>query len=232
MKLRIGILGDFNPAYHTHFATNAALYDAAAALDARLQLRWIPTPSLATAQADAILEPWDGLLASPGSPYASFTGMLKGIEFARRRNWPFVGTCGGFQHALVEYARNVLGIADADSEENDSGSANYVVSPLSCALGAGGEALQILPGSLLHAICGSTDVSERYFCNYGVNPRYAARFEASGLRISARGASGEPRAVELPAHRFFLATLFQPQLSSRPEAPHPLLLAFLRAAQR
>jgi CTP synthase (UTP-ammonia lyase) len=67
------------------------------------------------------LESFDGIWAAPGSPYKSFDGMLKGIEFARTRDWPFLGTCGGFQYALIECARNVLGIKDADSAENNSG---------------------------------------------------------------------------------------------------------------
>ncbi|HTT32895.1 MAG TPA: hypothetical protein VMH48_04790 [Methylomirabilota bacterium] len=90
--------------------------------------------------------------------------------------------------------------------------------------------MKILPGTRLHAICGSEDDSEQYYCNYGVNEEYEKQFQATGLRVSARGIQGETRAVELPDHRFFIATLFQPQLSSRPEAPHRFWLAFLRAA--
>jgi CTP synthase (UTP-ammonia lyase) len=92
--------------------------------------------------------------------------------------------------------------------------------------------LQIIPGSLLHSICGSEDESEQFYCNYGVNEEYEKQFQAAGLRVSARGTQGETRAVELPNHRFFIATLFVPQLSSRPESPHPFILAFLRAAMR
>jgi len=90
--IRIGIIGDFEPSYHSHFATNAALYDAAAKLNAPLMLRWLPTPSLDCADAQKILGQWDGLIAGPGSPYQSFTGMLRGIEFARTQDWPFTGT--------------------------------------------------------------------------------------------------------------------------------------------
>jgi CTP synthase (UTP-ammonia lyase) len=134
-----------------------------------------------------------------------------------------------------------LKIADADSSENNSGSSHYVVTPLSCALpnpradgpkASGEERLKILPGTLLHSICDSEDDSEQYYCNFGVNEEYEKQFQAAGLRVSARGILGETRAVELPGHRFFIATLFQPQLSSRPEAPHRFLLAFLRAAMR
>jgi CTP synthase (UTP-ammonia lyase) len=135
----------------------------------------------------------------------------------------------------------VLKIRDAESAENDPASSHPVITPLSCALpnrragapsGSGGEELEILPGTRLRSICGRGDASEQYYCNYGVNEEYEKRFQAAGLRVSARGIHGETRAVELPDHRFFIATLFQPQLSSRPEAPHRLWLAFLRAALR
>jgi CTP synthase (UTP-ammonia lyase) len=90
--VRIGIIGDFEPAYHSHFATNAALYDAATRLKISVELRWVPTPSLEARGAERILRRSDGLVASPGSPYQSRPGMLRGIEFARTRDWPFVGT--------------------------------------------------------------------------------------------------------------------------------------------
>ena len=90
--VRIGIIGDFEPAYHSHFATNAALYDAATQIGIPIEIRWLPTPSLERWGADEMLAGYDGLIASPGSPYKSFSGMLRGIEFARSRDWPFVGT--------------------------------------------------------------------------------------------------------------------------------------------
>ena len=92
--------------------------------------------------------------------------------------------------------------------------------------------MKIVPGSLLYSICGSEDDSEQFYCNYGVNEDYEKQFQAAGLRVSARGSHGETRGIELPDHRFFIATLFQPQLSSRPEKPHPFFLAFLQAAMR
>jgi CTP synthase (UTP-ammonia lyase) len=134
-----------------------------------------------------------------------------------------------------------LKIADADSAENNSGSSHYVVTALSCSLpnrreggpkASGEERLKIVPGTRLHSICGSEDDSEQYYCNYGVNEEYEKQFQAAGLRVSARGMQGETRAVELPDHRFFIATLFQPQLSSRPGTPHRFWLAFLRAAMQ
>jgi CTP synthase (UTP-ammonia lyase) len=91
-QIGIGVIGDFEPAYHSHFATNAAIYDAATKLRIPVELRWLPTSSLTDPDGDNILRCWDGLIASPGSPYKSFDGMLRGIQFARERKWPFVGT--------------------------------------------------------------------------------------------------------------------------------------------
>ena len=90
--IHVGVIGDFEPAYHSHFATNAAVYDAATRLGVWVKVRWLPTPSLDSAESEIILRRYDGILASPGSPYKSFTGMLRGIAFARTRDWPFFGT--------------------------------------------------------------------------------------------------------------------------------------------
>src|ERR1700680_2127025 len=131
-SVRIGILGDFNPEFRSHHATNDSLQHAARKLQMKVESEWLPTPSLATATAEKTLEGFDGLWAAPGSPYKSFDGMLKGIEFARRRDWPFLGTCGGFQYAFIEFARNVLGIKDADTAETHSGSSHIVIYPVAC----------------------------------------------------------------------------------------------------
>jgi CTP synthase (UTP-ammonia lyase) len=168
--------------------------------------------------------------------------MLKGIEFARRRDWPFLGTCGGFQYVLIEFARNVLGIADADSAENNSGSKNIVIYPVACAVpGRKGDApklsgkvpeIRLRPGSYLQSFYGKDKeiVTEEFFCNFEVNPDYEWCAMEAGFPVVARGADGEIRAIESPTHRFFIATLFQPQLSSTAKHPHPVVLAFVQAA--
>jgi CTP synthase (UTP-ammonia lyase) len=240
--VRIGILGDFNPEFPSHHATSAALQHAASKLKIEVDSQWIPTPSLTAPNSEKILETFDGLLASPGSPYRSFDGMLKGIEFARRRDWPFLGTCGGFQYALIEFARNVLAIADADSAENNSSSKNIVIYPVACAVSnRKGDAprlsgkvpeIRLRPGSYLQSFYGKDKevVSEEFFCNFEINPDYEWTTMEAGFPVVARGTQGEIRAIESPTHRFFVATLFQPQLSSTEKNPHPVILAFLQAA--
>ena len=238
--VRIGILGDFNPEFRSHHATNEALQHAAAKLNLPVESAWISTPSVLEPEAQRTLESFDGIWAAPGSPYKSFDGMLKGIEFARRRDWPFLGTCGGFQYALIECARNVLGIKDADTAENNSGSKNIVIYPVACAvpkrardapkLSGPIPEIQLRPGSYLQSFYMKDTVEEEFFCNFEVNPDYEWAAMEAGFPVVARGSQGEIRAIESPTHLFYIATLFQPQLSSKPKKPHPLVLAFVQAA--
>jgi CTP synthase (UTP-ammonia lyase) len=222
--VRIGILGDFNPEFRSHHATNDSLQHAARKLKLAVESEWLATPALTTPEAEKTLESFDGLWAAPGSPYKSFDGMLKGIQFARRRDWPFLGTCGGFQYALIEFARNVLNIADADSAENNSGSKNIVIYPVACPMPNGkGDGpklagampdIRLRPGSYLQSFYGKgkETATEEFFCNFELNPEYEWATMEAGFPVVARGAQGEVRAIESPTHRFFLATLFQPQL--------------------
>ena len=238
--VRIGILGDFNPEFRSHHATNEALQHAAVKLNLVVESQWIPTPSLLEPNSPRMLESFDGLWASPGSPYQSLDGMLQGIKFARERDWPFLGTCGGFQYALIELVRNVFGVKDADSAENSSGSKNIVIYPVECAvpdraphapkLSGVVPEIRLRPGSYLQSYYSQEKVTEEFFCNFEVNPEFEWAPVEAGFPIVARGPQGEIRAIESPTHRFFAATLFQPQLSSKPSAPHPLLLAFVQAA--
>ena len=240
--VRIGILGDFNPEFRSHHATNGALQHAARSLNLQMESQWLPTSSLTAPDASRILESYDGLWAAPGSPFQSFDGMLKGIQFARTRDWPFLGTCAGFQYALIECARNVLGIPDADSAENQSGSKNIVIYPVACAvpdrkgdapkLSGTSSEIRLRPGSYLQSFYGkdAETATEEFFCNFEVNPDYEWCAMEAGFPVVARGAQGEIRAIESPASRFFLATLFQPQLSSTETKPHPIVIAFVQAA--
>jgi CTP synthase (UTP-ammonia lyase) len=237
--VRIGILGDFNPEFRSHHATNDSLQHAARKLDMKVESAWIPTPSLLQPDANTNLDSYDGLWASPGSPYKSFDGMLKGIEFARVHDRPFLATCGGFQYTLIECARNVVGIRDATTAEEDPNAKNIVIFPVSCAVpNRAGDApklsgmipkIHLRPGSYLASYYGKEIVEEEFFCNFEVNPEFEWTAMEAGFPVVARGEQGECRAIESPAHLFFVATLFQPQLSSTEKQPHPLIIAFVQA---
>jgi CTP synthase (UTP-ammonia lyase) len=240
--VRIGILGDFNADFRSHHATNDALQHAARKLGTDIKSEWLATSSLTKSDAEKKLEGFDGFWAAPGSPYKSFDGMLKGIEFARRRDWPFLGTCGGFQYAFIEFARNVLNIADADSAENNSGSKNIIIYPVACPvpdrkpgshkLSGAVPNIRLRPGSYLQSFYGKDKetVTEEFIGNFEINPDFEWTTMEAGFPVVARGPQGEIRAIESPTHRFFVATLFQPQLSSTEKDPHPVVLAFVQAA--
>lgn len=240
--VQIGVVGDYDPDSPTLPSIEKSIEHAADKLKISTKAQWLPTDSLLSPEIEKTFEALDGLWAAPGSPYKSFEGMLRAIEFARRRDWPFLGTCGGFQYTLIECARNVLGMKDADSAENNSGSKNIIISPVECAVpkrsgdapklsGAVPE-IRIRPGSYLHSFYKKDVVTEEFFCNYEVNPDFEGSIIEAGFSIAARGENGEVRAIELPGHHFFVATLFQPQLSSKTGKPHPAIVEFLRAAAK
>ena len=234
--VRVGIVGDFDRGKHSHWATEAALFHAAARLGIAVEPHWIPTPSLS--HGAQRLEEFDGIWGAPGSPFASMEGMLRGIEFARVRDVAYLGTCAGFQYALIEFTRNVLGVLDADSAENKPDGENIVITPVECLLPgpspgvprlAGSGVARPVPGTLIEGLCGPADLRGEYFCSFETNGGFLERWEAAGLRVAARGRDGEMRAFELPQNRFFIAMLFQPQLSSSYERPHPIIEGYLRA---
>jgi CTP synthase (UTP-ammonia lyase) len=235
---RIAIVGDFDRRKHSHWATEAALFHAGARVGLAVEPVWVPTPSVATRDGVRQLAEYDGIWGAPGSPYASMPGILNAITYAREQDVAYLGTCAGFQYALIEFTRNVLGVHDADTAENNPGSDNIVIQLAYCAnpgdsrstpLLAGPGVARAVPGTLLAELCGTENFAEEYFCSFETNADFVARWEAAGMRVSARGAEGEMRAFELQ-NRFFMAALFQPQLSSSYERPHPLIQGFLRAA--
>ncbi len=105
-----------------------------------------------------------------------------------------------------------------------------VISKLACSLAGAAEKVTFLPGTLLQQAYGKDEVIEQFACNYGLNPLYRDKISGGELRVAAVGPAGEVRAVELKDHRFFIATLYLPQAASRPESPHPLIVAYLNAA--
>jgi CTP synthase (UTP-ammonia lyase) len=222
--IRIGIIGDYNGNNPTHVATTNGIQHASEALGERIEALWLPT------DRPHDFGQFQGLLCSPGSPYRSLEGAREGIQSARENNVPFIGTCGGFQHLIVEYARNVMGFTGASHAESHPDASCLFITPLSCSLRGKTMEVAIRPGSKAAVACHATRSMEQYYCNFGLNPEYQDQLEKYGLEITGRDENGEVRIVELPAHPFFLGTLFVPQARSTPGNPHPLIDAFCRAA--
>lgn len=227
--VRVGIIGDYNPAFHPHLATDAAIHHAARRLGRPVSITWLPTQDLAHTTAE--LQHYDALWCAPGSPYRSLDGALNGIRFAREQRRPFIGTCGGFQHVVLEYARNVLGFADAAHAESDPDASTLFISSLACSLVGTTMRVHLSPSSRVFQMYRRAVVQEQYYCQFGLNPAYQATIHDGGLRVVGVDDNHEARIVELPEHPFFVGTLFVPPLTSTPEQPHPLILAYLQAAR-
>jgi CTP synthase (UTP-ammonia lyase) len=155
---------------------------------------------------------------------------LAAVRFARERSLPFLGICGGFQHAILEFARDVAGIDEADHAETNPNAKSLVIAPLACSLVGKSGPVFLDPTSRTASIYGRWRIVERYHCSYGMNPEFRVAIERAGLRIVGEDDHGDARVVELPGHPFFIATLFQPQLESSPGSPAPLLRALVDAA--
>jgi CTP synthase len=224
---RIALVGDHNPQVTAHAAIPRALELARAATGAAIEWTWIGTDRVNGA---AGLAGCGAVWVVPASPYRSLAGALAAIRVAREQGLPFLGTCGGFQHALIEFARNVAGIPAAGHAEIDASAADLVVTPLACGLVEKSGDITFTAGSRLDAIFSGRAAQEGYHCSYGVNPAYRSRLERAGLRFTGFDSAGEIRAAELPSHPFFIGTLFQPERSGLRGECHPLIEAFVRAA--
>lgn len=228
--IRIGLVGEYNPAVKSHRALPSALAMAAEELGCAVEIGWLTTPDLA--EDIALARHYDGIWVTPNSPYASMEGALSVIRLAREENIPFMGTCGGFQHVLIEYARNVLGLEDAEHAESNPDASVLFVTPLVCALRDVKGPIYLKPGSRVSRIYGAEETSEEYNCGFGLNPAYRAMIEESGAEITGWDIEGDARVFELPAerHPYFLATLYQPERWALTGEKHPLVTSFAQAA--
>ncbi len=224
--IRIALVGDYNPDVAAHKAIPLAIDDAAVVLELPVEQHWLATGDITD---DSRLKGYDAIWVVPASPYQNTAGALRAIRFARENALPFLGTCGGFQHAVLEFARNVMGVGDAAHAENDS-SGTMVITPLSCSLAGEGHRIELRPNTLLWRAWGRDEITEAYSCSYGVQEDFARELEHSAMKVSAWDEEGEVRGVELSGHPFFVATLFQPERAALDGRPVPLVHALLRAA--
>jgi CTP synthase (UTP-ammonia lyase) len=225
---RVALIGDFNPDVTAHRAIPLALGRAARDAGLELDWDWIGTASIGRDVA-ARLRGYTGVWCVPASPYADTGAALAAIRHARERGIPFLGTCGGFQHAMLEYAAACWAVAQPAHTELSPGALDPVIAPLSCGLVEVTGDIHLVQGSRLAKLYQGLSATEAYHCSYGLSPRYAERLLAGPLRVSARDAAGEVRAVELEGHPFYIATLFQPERAILSGRSHPIIVAFAQA---
>jgi CTP synthase (UTP-ammonia lyase) len=222
---RLALVGDRSPNVRAHTRI-PRLLDALAEQDRLLlDTYWIPSE-----EAEDAVAGFDAVWLVPGSPYRSEAGALAAARAARERGIPFLGTCAGFQHALLEYARNVCGLSDVRHAENRADGDDLLIVPLACSLVGHEGTVRVTPGSLAERALGAERTVERYHCSYGLSPEFLDVLRTHGMRFTGTDESGEIRIAELPDHPFFLVTLFQPELAGDGTRAHPIIKAFAAAA--
>jgi CTP synthase (UTP-ammonia lyase) len=226
-ELRVALVGDFNPSVIAHQAIPKALELAGAYHGVNVEGTWVHTSSIAA--ADRQFAGFDGIWCVPASPYANTLGAIDAIRYAREQHRPFLGTCGGFQHALLEYARSVCGMTDAEHAETDPGAAMRLIAPLACSLVEQSGEIQLADGGRIRSAYGLARITEGYHCSYGLNREYESRLFREGLRATAHDLNGEVRGVELNGHPYYVAVLFQPERRALHDEVPPLVAAFVAA---
>lgn len=217
MAVRIALVGDRDERVVAHRAIEAALRQHP------VQFEWRHTSTL-----DSVMG-YDGVWCVPASPYANEGAALAAIRTARETGIPFLGTCGGFQHAVLEFARNVLGWTDAGHEETATAGSRMVIAQLSCPLVEVERKVRLSPDSLLGRAYGASEIVVGYHCNYGLNAECVAALEHAGMRMTAWDEEGAVRGCELAGHPFFTATLFQPERAALRGGAVPIVDAFVKA---
>ncbi len=237
--LTIAITGKYTQLHDAYTSIFESLSHASAKNKVRYKLKWVETTNLSYDDAKKALNGVDGIIVPGGFGSRGVEGKINCVRFARENNLPFLGLCYGMQIAVIEYARNVCGLKGANTPEVDENTPHPVIHVMesqknidglggTMRLGAYPAVLQ--KGTFVHSLYGKDNITERHRHRYEVNPEYIEALENKGIIFSGKSPSGElMEFLELPKHRFFVATQAHPEFKSRPLAPHPLFDGFVRA---
>lgn len=223
---KIAIVGEFYEGFTPHTTIVESINHIKQKHIIDIEAQWVDTLQVEK-EGDKLLSQYDGFWSAPGSPFKSLEGALKAIEFSRLHDIPHLGTCAGFQHAVIEFARNVLGIKEAMHEEYDNEASVLFVNKLVCSLAGKTMKVTLKQPSLAYDCYNSSETVENYYCNFGINPEFKNQLEHEELRISGTDQDNEIRIIEIPKNRFFVSTLFVPQSKSSVEKPHPIIERFI-----
>jgi CTP synthase (UTP-ammonia lyase) len=224
MRVSIALVGDENDAYPSHREINAVR----SMLGEGVDTQWVPT------EGDQVrdLGGFDGIWLTPGSPYADDAVAYDTVKWARERDVPFLGTCGGLQHAVIEYFRNVLRIASASHAEADGVDDTNVVRALACSLQGEERVIRPVAGTRFSRLVNDEPFVGMHYCSYGPGPEELQRLVEGGMVIEATADDAGAEVIDLPMKRFFMLSLFQPQIGALARKPvHPLLREFIRCAR-
>ncbi|EOI4463323.1 CTP synthase [Campylobacter coli] len=248
-EVKIAFVGKYVDLKESYKSLTEAIIHAGAALDTRVELQWVDSEKLENLESAEAFKNVSGILVAGGFGYRGVEGKIKAINYARENKIPFLGICLGMQLALVEFARHVLKIEDANSSEFDDKCSNPIVylidefmdasgkkqirtakTPLGGTMRLGSYECKVKPNSLLAKVYNNAkNIKERHRHRYEANPKYRKEFEDKGLIVSGES-EGLIEAVELNNHPFFLAVQFHPEFTSRLERVNPVICGFIKAA--
>jgi CTP synthase len=238
--ITIHVVGKYVEYEDSYKSLNEAMTHGGFPHGLKVTFRWVEAEALEEAEGSRLLDGADGILVPGGFGNRGTRGMMRAAEVARVRGIPFFGICYGFQWAVVEYARHVAGLSEADSTECNEETPHRVIYKLRDLLGVddlggtmrlGQYACDLAPGSLAHRVYGTSTIYERHRHRYEFNPAYEPVLSASGLRISGRSPDGKfVEIAEIPGHPWFIAVQFHPEFKSKPLRPHPLFAGFVGAS--
>ncbi len=239
-EVKVGIVGKYIELKESYKSLNEALIHGGIASDCRVKLEFVDSQELETRGADALLTGCDAVLVPGGFGVRGTEGKIQAVKYAREKKVPFFGICLGLQMAVIEYARNVVGLAGANSVEFDEKTPHPVVTIMESQKGVadkggtmrlGAYQCALTSGSLAAQLYGATEVSERHRHRFEVNNAYRGKLGDAGLRFSGVNAELDlVEMVELGGHPHFIGCQFHPEFKSKPYAPHPLFSGFIRAA--
>ncbi len=240
-KVTIGLIGKYIELQDAYKSILESFIHAGAMNDCKVQVVNVHSEFITEDNVGEKLRELDGLLVAPGFGFRGVEGKVIAVKYARENNLPFFGICLGMQMAAIEFARNVLGITDADSTEMRADTQNPVIDMMEeqkkitikgGTMRLGSYPCHIKENTLAHRIYGKTDISERHRHRWEFNNAYLNRFENAGMIASGLNtASGLVEIMELPSHPFFIGVQYHPELKSTVENPHPIFVHFIKASK-
>jgi len=239
-EVRIGIVGKYTDLKESYKSLNEALMHGGIANDVRVSLKYVDSQDVESQGAQALLGDVDAVLVPGGFGVRGTEGKVAAVRYARERKVPFFGICLGLQMAVVEFARDVLSLANANSVEFDERTPHPVISLMESqvqvqdkggTMRLGAYACVLKSGSVAARLYGKDEVSERHRHRYEVNNNYRSRLSDGGMVVSGHNPElNLVEMIELPDHPYFVGCQFHPEFKSKPFAPHPLFSGFIRAA--
>jgi CTP synthase len=238
--ISIGLIGKYVDLKDAYKSIAESFIHAGTHLDCKVNIVWIHSEDLEEHAIAPQLEGLDAILVAPGFGERGILGKIAAVKYAREQKVPFLGICLGMQMAVVEFARNVLGWADAASTEMDPNSTHPVISMMESqkkvinkggTMRLGAYDCTLIDGTKIKAAYGKTNIKERHRHRYEFNSDYLADFQRGGMQATGiNPESNLVEVVEIPNHPWFVGVQYHPEYKSRVEAPHPLFVGFIKAA--